>query len=273
MSEPLLVARHLEMNFGGVVAVRNVSFDLEDGELICIIGPNGAGKTTLIDLLTGTLQPLAGSILFEGRDIVGLPLYEYARIGIVRKFQIPAYFQWMSPRENLEVARLGVGDRGASADTDEVLSMIGLAGLADVTIADALAHGQKQWLEIGMTLMCRPKLIILDEPTAGMSSEETDKTVEIVLGLKGKCAIIIIEHDMRFVRDLDTRTLVMHQGEVICEGSFSEVGNDPTPPLVSVFVANRRELCRDERSPLLVRTEDRESSRINSRARETGKYV
>jgi ABC-type uncharacterized transport system ATPase subunit len=105
--------------------------------------------------------------------------------------------------------------------------LIGLVGLADVTIADALAHGQKQWLEIGMTLMCQPKLIILDEPTAGMSSEETDKTVEIVLGLKGKCAVIVIEHDMNFVRALDARTLVMHQGAVICEGSFSEVGNDP----------------------------------------------
>lgn len=227
MSEPLLVARHLEMKFGGIVAVRNVSFDLEFGELMCIIGPNGAGKSTLTDLMTGKLQSLPGSLIFEGRDIVGLPLHEYARIGIVRKFQIPTYFQWMSPRENLEVARLGVGDRGASSDTDAVLSMIGLVGLADVTIADALAHGQKQWLEIGMTLMCQPKLIILDEPTAGMSSEETDKTVEIILGLKGKCAIIVIEHDMSFVRALDARTLVMHQGDVICEGSFSEVGNDP----------------------------------------------
>lgn len=227
MSEPLLVVRNLEKNFGGVVAVHGVSFNLEYGELICIIGPNGAGKTTLINLLTGTLQPLAGSILFEGRHIVGLPLHKYARLGIVRKFQRPTNFQWMSPRENLEVARLGVGDKGASSDTDAVLSMIGLAGLADVTIADALAHGQKQWLEIGMTLMCQPKLIILDEPTAGMSSEETDKAVEIVLGLKEKRSIIVVEHDMGFIRALDTRTLVMHQGEVICEGSFSEVGDDP----------------------------------------------
>ena len=227
MSGSLLVARHLEMRFGGIVAVHDVSLELQKGELICIIGANGAGKTTLINILSGTLKPFAGSILFEGRNIVGLPLYQYARNGIVRKFQVPSYFQWMSPRENLEVARLGVGAKVADSEIDRVLSLIGLAEVADITIAEALAHGQKQWLEIGMTLMCQPKLIILDEPTAGMSPEETDKTAEIVLGMRSKCSFIVIEHDMRFVRALNTRTLVMHQGEVICEGPFSEVANDP----------------------------------------------
>jgi ABC-type uncharacterized transport system ATPase subunit len=227
MSTPLQVVRNLAMNFGGVVAVHNVSFDLQEGELLCIIGPNGAGKTTLINLLSGALRPVSGSIIFAGQEIIGLPLYRYARLGIVRKFQVPSYFQSMSPRDNLEVAQLGSGARGEKSNTDEILRLIGLAGVADDAIADALAHGQKQWLEIGMALMCQPKLIILDEPTAGMSREETDKTVEIVLGMKGQRAVIVIEHHMRFVRALNARTMVMHQGEVICEGIFSEIENDP----------------------------------------------
>jgi ABC-type uncharacterized transport system ATPase subunit len=227
MNQPLTSVRDLEMNFGGVVAVHGVSFELKGGELLCIIGPNGAGKTTLINLLSGALRPLSGSILFEGREIIGLPLYKYAHLGIVRKFQVPSIFQSMTPRDNLEVAQLGGGRRGGSPHTDEILKVIGLASLADNTTAGALAHGQKQWLEIGMALMCQPKMIILDEPTAGMSREETDKTAEIVLGMKGQRAVIVIEHDMRFVRALDARTMVMHQGEVICEGKYSEIENNP----------------------------------------------
>ena len=133
----------------------------------------------------------------------------------------------MTPRDDLEVARLGAASRGENSSTDDILRLIGLTGVADSTIAGSLAHGQKQWLEIGMALMCRPKLIILDEPTAGMSREETDKTVDVVLGLKGKSAIIVIEHDMRFIRALNSRTVVMHQGKVIFEGTFSEIENNP----------------------------------------------
>lgn len=219
--------RHLEMNFGGVAAVCRVSFEMQAGELLCIIGPNGAGKTTLINLLSGAFKPVSGEIIFENQNVIGMPLHKFARLGIVRKYQVPSYFHSMTPRDNLEVARLGAAARGENSNTDDILKLIGLTAVADSTIAGSLAHGQKQWLEIGMALMCRPKLIILDEPTAGMSREETDKTVEIVLDLKGKSAIIVIEHDMRFIRALNSRTIVMHQGKVIFEGIFSEIENNP----------------------------------------------
>ena len=227
MNELLLKVRNLEKRFGGVVVAHDVHFDLVRDDLVCIIGPNGAGKTTLINMLSGMIKPDSGSIFFEGRNIIGLPLYKYARIGIVRKFQIPTLFPRMSPRENLEVAQLGVGIKSPSSDVDAVLDLIGLLKIADTQIAGALPHGQKQWLEIGMTLICQPKLLILDEPTAGMSIDETDKTAKIIKSLKSRCSIIVIEHNMRCVRSLNTRTIVLHRGEIISEGTFSEVENDP----------------------------------------------
>jgi ABC-type uncharacterized transport system ATPase subunit len=171
------------------------------------------------------LRPSRGSIRFEGRDLVGLAPYHFARRGIARKFQVPGVFESMSVRDNLLVA-----DR--SSDADESLQRAeDLAGLLSLTphagvVAGELAHGQKQWLEIGMGLMSRPKLLLLDEPTAGMSVEETRRTADLLLGLKGKTAIIAIEHDMRFVRQLNCRTMVLHQGRVIAEGSFGEIEAD-----------------------------------------------
>jgi len=226
-SQALLSVRGLEMSFGGVRAVRDVDLDLEAGELLCVIGPNGAGKTTLLNLLTGDLKPLAGTITFSGRSMVGRPLHEYARLGIVRKFQIPNVFKEMTVRENLEVARLGVSDgRSGEGSVEEILELIGLKDQAEGVRAEELAHGQKQWLEIGMALMCRPKLLLLDEPAAGMSGQETQKLAEMLLGWR-RFSVIVIEHDMKFVRTLGSRTVVMHQGQIICDGDFPTVEQDP----------------------------------------------
>ena len=226
MSDPLLSVRGLKISFAGIKAIRHVDLRLDDRELICIIGPNGAGKTTLLNLLSGTLRPQAGQIRFTGYNLIGLPAYRFARLGIIRKFQVPNVFGPMSARENLEVAMLGAGGRAGSQDgVAEILELTGLGDLAE-TGADALAHGQKQWLEIGMALVCRPNLLLLDEPSAGMSAEETQELAEVVSKLKDQ-AIVVIEHDMNFVRSLGCRTVVMHQGEIICDDRFSAVEKDP----------------------------------------------
>jgi urea ABC transporter ATP-binding protein UrtD len=228
MSAPLLEAVDLEMRFGGVYAVRGVSLTLERGELRCIIGPNGAGKSTLFNMLAGTLKPVSGAIRFEGQDMVGLPVHRFADHGIARKFQVPSLFSSMSVRDNLDVARRR---RDGIADQDErigrMLNDLGLAAQADM-IAAELPHGQKQWLEVGMALMAAPKLLLLDEPTAGMTAEETRKTAKLLTGLAGAMTVVVIEHDMQFVRALACPTLVMHQGQVIASGPFQEIERDTT---------------------------------------------
>ena len=223
MAEALLRADNLEKHFGGVAAVDGVSLEFTRGGLRCIIGPNGAGKSTLFNMLCGTLEPDAGSIWFDGRDILGLPLHAYARIGIARKFQIPSVFESMTVRGNVVVSLPPTGHvHSDDGRVDEIVDMMSLTGVQDVA-AGELAHGQKQWLEIGMALMSAPKLLLLDEPTAGMTNEETQQTADLLQTLSGETTIIAIEHDMRFVRALECRTLVMHRGRVIAEGQFAEI--------------------------------------------------
>jgi len=228
MTEPLLEVRGLERHFGGVAAVGGVDFSVAAGELRSIIGPNGAGKSTFFNMLCGTLRPSAGRIAFKGRNVVGLPGHHFARLGIARKFQVPSVFESLSVRDNLAVAILPVSlpDRAAPG-IEEVLEMMGLAAIAGRP-AGELAHGQKQWLEIGMALMSAPKLLLLDEPTAGMTPEETRKTARLLLDLKGRTAIVAIEHDMQFIRDLAAPTTVLHQGRVIADGPFEAIERDET---------------------------------------------
>ncbi|MSP83819.1 MAG: ATP-binding cassette domain-containing protein [Alphaproteobacteria bacterium] len=224
--EPLLRADNLAIRFGGVAAVRGVSVVLAEGDLRCIIGPNGAGKSTLFNMIAGTLKPDSGTIDFEGRPIVGLPVHDFARIGIARKFQVPSLFASLTVRENLDVAarrRESALDRDARIE--RMLAELELAGLEEAT-AGELAHGQKQWLEIGMALMGGPKLLLLDEPTAGMGSEETQKTARLLLGMAGTLTIVVIEHDMHFVRALACPTMVLHQGQVIAAGAFADIERD-----------------------------------------------
>jgi ABC-type uncharacterized transport system ATPase subunit len=207
--------------------VAGVSLTVHADEIHCIIGPNGAGKSTLLNMLCGTLAPTSGSIRFESRDLIGLPVFAFARAGITRKFQVPSVFETMTVSENLEIAlprrRLMEGPARIAA----MLDLLSLTPLADAKAA-TLAHGQKQWLEIGMTLIAEPRLLLLDEPTAGMTPEETQRTARLLLSLRGSITMIAIEHDMSFVRALDCHTMVMHQGRVIAEGEFAAIERNET---------------------------------------------
>jgi ABC-type uncharacterized transport system ATPase subunit len=221
----LLVGEQLAMRFGGIVALNGVDLAVDAGELRCIIGPNGAGKSTLFNILAGTLKPTSGRVRLEGRRLDGLPIHAFARHGISRKFQVPSLFDTLSVADNLKVAQRGAGPRWTTRE--ELLATLGLDRLATMPAA-SLAHGQKQWLEIGMALMSEPKVLLLDEPTAGMAGEETLKTARLLQTLAGRMAIIVIEHDMAFVRALACPTLVLHQGRVIAEGPFGEIERDHT---------------------------------------------
>ena len=227
MTGPLLQANDLQIHFGGLVVLRGVSFTLASGELCCIIGPNGAGKSTLFNALAGTLRPAQGAIRFEGHNLIGLAIHRFARLGVVRKFQVPSLFENLTVHDNLQVAGRGLDAAHRAARIEELLNMLGLVERASL-VAGELAHGHKQWLEIGMALMVGPKLLLLDEPTAGMTAEETRATADLLLGLRGRIAIIVIEHDMRFVRAVDSRTMVLHQGRIIADGAFAEIERNST---------------------------------------------
>lgn len=225
----LLEVKALGRAFGGVMAVQAVDLKVAPGEVACIIGPNGAGKSTLLNMLCGVLAPSRGDIVFEGASILGLRKAQVARRGIARKFQVPSVFETLTVAENLELAARGAAARAstrARMEPAELLRRIELEEVRD-RLAGELAHGQKQWLEIGMALATGPKLLLLDEPTAGMTPDETASTARLVRSLAGELAVLAIEHDIQFVRDLAARTIAMHQGRVIAEGPFDEIAADP----------------------------------------------
>jgi len=221
---PLLSASGLTVAFGGVRAVSDVGFDLRPNEPICIIGPNGAGKSTLLNILSGTQVPDSGALLLDGHDMVKQPLHVFCRSGIVRKFQGANVFPQLSVRDNLIVAGVAVEIHGGVAmpDPDAILDIVKLVPQARWP-ANAISHGQRQWLEVGMTLMCRPRVLLLDEPTAGMTVEGAKDVATLLGRLRERCAIAVIEHNMNFVRAMNCRTLVMHQGELIGDGDFASL--------------------------------------------------
>lgn len=223
MSDVLLQAENVGIRFGGLQALEALNLTVRDKELCCIIGPNGAGKSTFLNVLTGTLRPTSGSVRFLGHDIAGLPLHRIARLGIARKFQIPSVFPSLSVEDNLKVARWGVPS--PVRPVGELLELVALTNRA-ATLAGELAHGQKQWLEIGMALAIEPRLLLLDEPTAGMTPQETLATAEMLLRLKGEFSIVAVEHDIRFVRALNCETLVLHQGRRLRSGPFHDIETD-----------------------------------------------
>ncbi|WP_095080870.1 ATP-binding cassette domain-containing protein [Mesorhizobium sophorae] len=223
MSDVLLQAENVGIRFGGLQALEALDLTVRDKELCCIIGPNGAGKSTFLNVLTGTLRPTSGSVRFLGRDIAGLPLHRIARLGIARKFQIPSVFPSLSVEDNLKVARWGAPS--PVRPVAELLELVALGNRA-ATLAGELAHGQKQWLEIGMALAIEPRLLLLDEPTAGMTPQETLATAEMLLRLKGEFSIVAVEHDIRFVRALNCETLVLHQGRRLRSGPFHDIETD-----------------------------------------------
>ena len=233
----ILYIEGLNVSFDGFKAIDDLNFYVDAGELRCVIGPNGAGKTTMMDIITGKTRPDSGSATFgQTIDLLRLSESEIAEIGIGRKFQKPTVFENHRVIENLELAM--AGDKrvlstlfarmtGEQRDRiDEVLGIIGLAGHADRD-AGALSHGQKQWLEIGMLLMQDPHLLLVDEPVAGMTHQEMDRTAELLKSLAGKHSVVVVEHDMEFVRAIAKRVTVLHQGSVLAEGSMDEVQNDP----------------------------------------------
>jgi ABC-type uncharacterized transport system ATPase subunit len=223
MSDVQLQAENVGIRFGGLQALEGLNLTVRDKELCCIIGPNGAGKSTFLNVLTGTLRPSSGSVRFLGHDIAGLPLHRIARLGIARKFQIPSVFPSLSVEDNLKVARWGVPS--PARPVGELLELVALTNRA-ATLAGELAHGQKQWLEIGMALAIEPRLLLLDEPTAGMTPQETLATAEMLLRLKGEFSIVAVEHDIRFVRALNCETLVLHQGRRLRSGPFHDIETD-----------------------------------------------
>lgn len=223
MSGVLLQGKELNKRFGGVVAVDNVSIDINPLEVKCIIGANGAGKSTLFNILCGSIAADTGTVEFEQKSLDGLKLHEFSRTGIARKFQVPSVFESLTVWQNLETSVLGsVGKAELYDRIDTMLERVDLSAMPE-QLAGNLAHGQKQWLEIGMALMSKPKLLLLDEPTAGMTIDETQKTADLILQLAKDTAVIAIEHDMGFVRALGCHTYVMHQGKIIVEGDFSDV--------------------------------------------------
>ena len=234
----VLWVEDLSVSFEGFKALSGVSLELEQGELRCLIGPNGAGKTTLMDVITGKTRPDTGGVFLDRRevDLTKLSECRIAELGVGRKFQRPTVFQGHTVYENCELAlrgRKGVWStlftRRTAAERariDEVLETIGLAGQAKRE-AGLLSHGQKQWLEIGMLLAQDPKVLLVDEPVAGMTHAEGERTAELLRQLAGKHTIVVVEHDMEFVRSIARRVTVLHEGKVLADGPMAQIQRDP----------------------------------------------
>jgi urea transport system ATP-binding protein len=216
--------------------VDEFNFKVNQGELRCLLGPNGAGKTTTIDLITGRQKATSGTIIFDGRKITGMREDKIAKRGVGRKFQVPAVFKELTVRDNLQVALNKNTDPfanmfrfGHKEGRERLQQVVELAGLQDRLdeLGGNLSHGETQWLEIGMVLTQNPKLLLMDEPTAGMTEQETQKTSEIFNRLKGDHTLIVVEHDMAFVREIADVITLMHLGKTLAEGPMEEVENDP----------------------------------------------
>jgi urea transport system ATP-binding protein len=233
----ILSVENVTVSFDGFKALNNLNFSVDEGELRCVIGPNGAGKTTLMDAVTGKIRPDSGTLLLNGTyDLSKMDETAIAQAGIGRKFQKPTVFEQHSVFENIELAlqadkgvwsslfaRLSKEDH---AKIDEILETVGLASRRDKP-AGLLSHGQKQWLEIGMLLAQNPRVLLVDEPVAGMTPQEVVQTGELLISLAGDHSVVVVEHDMEFVRSIARKVTVLHEGSVLAEGTMDEIQNDP----------------------------------------------
>ncbi len=223
----LLGVHDLSVRFGGVVAVDGVSLSVAEGELRCLIGPNGAGKSTLLKCLTGQVRPTGGRIEWRGADVTGRDSFSIARLGVGIKTQTPSLFDGLLVREGVVLAlRRAHGERDARRLACAALERLGVGDLAD-RCAGELAHGQRQLVELAMVTAPEPDLIILDEPTAGMTAEETRAAADMIRELNRRHAVIVVEHDMQFIRAIAATVTVLHQGRVLIEAPADEVFADP----------------------------------------------
>lgn len=220
-------ARGVSVRFGGVTALESVDFTLADKELRCLIGPNGAGKSTFFKCLTGMLRPTEGDIRIRGIDVVGAHPHQIAGLGVGIKTQVPSVMNGLTVRENVWIsARRKNSTRAANRVVTEILERIGIADSADDLVSN-LAHGRRQLVEFGTVLAGSPWLILLDEPAAGLTAEEAERAVDIITEMNERAAIIVVEHDMHFIRQLADTVTVLHQGRVLTEGHVDTVLNDP----------------------------------------------
>lgn len=236
MTAKILEIENLTVSFDGFKALNNLNFAMAPGELRVVIGPNGAGKTTFLDVITGKVKPTVGQVLFQGRNLRKYSEHAIARMGIGRKFQTPRVYLNLTPRENLELSCNRTKNvlptlfkRTPTAERRTVsglLETIGLTHKADLK-AGLLSHGEKQWLEIGMLVAQSPDLLLVDEPVAGLTDEETYQTGNLLMSLAESHSIIVIEHDMEFVRQIARTVTVLHEGTVLYEGTMDEVQSDP----------------------------------------------
>lgn len=227
-SDIILETRSLEKRYGGVRAIAGVDFKLGRGELRCLIGPNGAGKSTFFKMLTAQIRPSSGQIVFDGHDITRAQAHQISRLGIGIKNQVPDVYDGITVHENLWLAaRYRHGPRVAKDKVGEILGRLDLVTIADSLVGE-LAHGQRQWVEFGMVTVLEPKIILLDEPTAGMSIEETNRTAELIRQVNKTATIIVVEHDMQFIRQIARTVTVFHQGRILAEDTMQNIQRNQT---------------------------------------------
>jgi len=235
--DKVLYVEKVTVSFDGFKALNELSLYVDPGELLCIIGPNGAGKTTMMDVITGKTRPDSGSVWFGRQlDLLQFSEAQIVQAGIGRKFQRPTVFERLTVFENLELALAGnrtffktLFARMSPAQQERIEEVLGIIGLMEErsAVAKILSHGQKQWLEIGMLLMQDPELLLLDEPVAGMTPQEIERTSELLQSLAGQHSVVVVEHDMDFVRSIARRVTVLHEGRVLAEGNMEHVQRDP----------------------------------------------
>ena len=239
MSEPVVETRDLSMRFGGVLAVNNVNFMLRERELRCLIGPNGAGKSTLFKCLTGQ-HPVSradGRIYIRGHDVTGWRPNQIVRLGVGIKTQVPSVMNGLSVWDNLWLAARRIhGHDGTRPEVDRVIATLGLAAIARRAVGE-LSHGQRQIVELGLVLAQHPQVVLLDEPAAGITGAETERLVDLIQHINQTAAVVVVDHDMHFVRMLGGRVTVLHQGAVLMEGASDQVLSDPR--VREVYIGNK----------------------------------
>lgn len=245
-AEKILDVQGVSVSFDGFTVLRDMNFSIDYGELRFLIGPNGAGKTTLLDIITGKTKPASGRVLFDGQDLRRLTEHQIVGRGIGRKFQTPSIFSTLTVWENLEQAisadepNLRLLGRASAAKNEKLEEMLETINLGNERNHEAgsLSHGQKQWLEIGMLVVQNPKLLLLDEPVAGMTRRERTRTGELIQALAKHTSVLVVEHDMEFVREFSNTVTVLHMGNVLTEGTMDVVQKDPE--VIEVYLGRGR---------------------------------